>query len=303
MTQGEILAASHRQVGARDTARDGHNQALRAALTEMIAELSTDAKNRPEVVICSGMITSNVGLREVPHILAPATVADLHDGMVRDLFAEITSLPFYFIPGVKTMDEGVGIRSLDVMRGEEAQCVGLHAYLGISEPVVFVSCGSHHKVIEVDAHGTILGSMTAPMGEILSAVADHTLIGDSLARIDTVPVERQWIREGIQLGLEYGFGRAMFLVRSGQLIGGLSETQVTNIFLGAILSQDIRMLEKRDAKSVVLYGHEPMIVPLCDDITERWSVPCHIIDQATADTATVMGAVRIFEYDGSKTDD
>src|SRR5262245_29148105 len=78
----QIVARAQAGVGVRDTARDGSSSRLRTALRELINQVRDEARSRgcaqsPECVIAAGMITSPLGLAEVPHVEAPAGLTDL----------------------------------------------------------------------------------------------------------------------------------------------------------------------------------------------------------------------------------
>ena len=51
--------------------------------------------------VAYGMITSDMGLLEIPHVPAPASAADLRDAMRAQRFPEIAPFPIHFIPGVR----------------------------------------------------------------------------------------------------------------------------------------------------------------------------------------------------------
>ena len=68
------------------------------------------------------MLTSNVGLEEIPYLCAPVDERALCNAIECRFFSDITRIPFYMIPGVRNHVENIGIDTLeqmDVMRGEE----------------------------------------------------------------------------------------------------------------------------------------------------------------------------------------
>src|SRR5690606_2221046 len=118
----------------------------------------------------SGMITSNMGLFELPHLAAPAGPEDTARGMVQRSFPEVSAVPLTFVPGVKTLPMSDGLAGLatgDVLRCEEAEIVGLREALALDGAALFLHIGSHHKAIEVDAAGSIVSSRTSITGELL----------------------------------------------------------------------------------------------------------------------------------------
>ena len=92
------------EIGVRVTAVEGNNKRLAGAIREGIQTLL----NRNNLTIhqiasvyASGMITSNVGLTEVPHIEAPAGLEDFAAAVRAVLIPEVFELPIHFIPGLK----------------------------------------------------------------------------------------------------------------------------------------------------------------------------------------------------------
>jgi len=185
---GRIVDEVEERVGAKDVALAGNPAPIADALRRLVAELGSRHRASPEALVCSGMITSNVGLVEVPHVSAPVGLRELGRRLVRHDLPDVTPLPVYFVPGVKTVfgaygaargangttgdangttgdassavrasgaaRAGVGwddLAAFDVMRGEEVEVVGLLATQSLSLPVAFFHCGSHHKLIEVAA--------------------------------------------------------------------------------------------------------------------------------------------------------
>src|SRR5262245_32940152 len=159
LTAGDrVIARARAGVGVRDTARDGSSERLRGALRELIDRLRDDSRNQgfarsPECVVASGMITSPLGLAEVPHVPTHAGLKELAAATRQYSFPEITDLPILLIPGARSGprqcdEETVG--TTDVMRGEETLLIGLNA-LGLLKPrSTLLNLGSHWKVIKLD---------------------------------------------------------------------------------------------------------------------------------------------------------
>src|SRR5262245_2733310 len=154
----QVVARAQVGVGVRDTARDGSSARLRDALRELIIQVRDDARNRgfaqsPECVIAAGMITSPLGLAEVPHVMAPAGLNDLAVATRPHGFPEITGLPILLIPGVRCgprpCDQDTA-GDTDLMRGEETLVIGLNA-IGLLKPrSTLLNLGSHWKLIKLD---------------------------------------------------------------------------------------------------------------------------------------------------------
>ncbi|MER3554607.1 MAG: 2-keto-3-deoxy-galactonokinase [Meiothermus sp.] len=292
---GKVVSSQSQQAGARDTASDGHPGRVKTALKEMLAGVKGLG-----AVLCSGMITSNVGLKEVPHLLAPCSPEKIARGIVRQEFPEIAEAPFYFIPGIKTVPEGLSLENLegaDVMRGEEAETVGLRELLGLTGPVLLMHYGSHHKAIRVDGDGTILGSKTSITGELLQAVMSGTVLRSSVVGLEDIKPSQEYWRAGLEAAQQHGLGRASFLVRIGEQLAGLPKPEMTSYLLGALASLDLPMLER--GENIILYGsgHFP---PLMKAYLDERGIPATLVSPEVSENAAVIGALRLFErYQGA----
>ena len=116
------LCQAARQVGVRDTAITGNRTTLQRGVQDTIDAALQKAgfgMGQVDLVLASGMITSNVGLHEVPHLIAPAGLRDLAAGMVQASIPEVCPQPIWFVPGVRNPVDNLGlhnIESMDMMR-------------------------------------------------------------------------------------------------------------------------------------------------------------------------------------------
>ena len=89
------LCQAARQVGVRDTAITGNRTTLQRGVQDTIEAALQKAgfgMSQVDLVLASGMITSNVGLHEVPHLMAPAGLRDLAAGMVQATIPEVCAI-------------------------------------------------------------------------------------------------------------------------------------------------------------------------------------------------------------------
>ncbi|HVR69196.1 MAG TPA: 2-dehydro-3-deoxygalactonokinase, partial [Vicinamibacteria bacterium] len=152
----EVVARREAAVGARDTARDGHNgrwkAGLRVALDALLRERPAGVP-APRLVAAAGMITSPQGLLDLPHVTAPAGTRDIAAAVREASFPDVSDLPFVFIPGVHTVERpgaAKGVVTADVMRGEETLCVGLLERGLLARGDALLNLGSHWKLVRTD---------------------------------------------------------------------------------------------------------------------------------------------------------
>ena len=195
--EGSVVGRASRKVGVRDTAISGSNAVLkdgiRKTFDEALAGASLSAGDIG-MVLSSGMITSEIGLIDIPHLWAPAGLKELADNIVEvaDPGVVPLPLPIRFIRGIKNRynPDTAGMRDvgrLDFMRGEETQVAGLLAARRIALPVTVVILSSHTKFIPIDRERRILGSLTTLSGQIFEAVVQQTFIGKSIGEDPSDP--------------------------------------------------------------------------------------------------------------------
>src|SRR5262249_9480618 len=212
----ELLKRATRPVGVRNTARDKSADGIKSALKEVISELRANTARQPECVVAAGMITSPLGLAELPHIDAPAGRDEIASAAKWLEFPELTDLPFLLIPGVRC---SANRDSRDVMRGEETLCVGLTALRKTVFPCVLLNLGSHWKAIEIDGERRIHASTTSLAGELIQATLTQTVLASSLAGAWPEQVSHDWLEAGINECRRNGLTRTLFGVRLRELDG------------------------------------------------------------------------------------
>lgn len=247
------LCQAARQVGVRDTAITGNRTTLQRGVQDTIEAALQKAGlgiGQVDLVLASGMITSNVGLCEVPHLPAPAGLRDLAAGMVQAGIPEVSAKPIWFVPGVRNPVENLGlhnIESMDMMRGEEVETMGLVARLSITEPAVIVLPGSHSKFVHLDAEQRITGCVTTLAGELLHVITHNTILADSLDSDFAGEVDPEMLLAGARSAGSIGLGRACFMVRTLGQFTIYERNARANFLLGAVLGADLLTLKNSSA--------------------------------------------------------
>lgn len=248
----QILNFAAGDFGARDTARKGRDW-LREQLLRLVRGTGSS-----DFAVSAGMITSAQGLQEVLHVLAPASVADLANGMQK---VDVDGLPVWLIPGVRT-DEIPG-QIVDIMRGEETLCAGL---LDVLEPKSWVlTLGSHWKWIYIDAERRIARSVTSLAGELIHALQTNTILAASLPQERPGKFDDTWVSKGVAAGATGSFGETLFRTRLLDLSGLTTEVQRLSYVYGVVLSSEIHSAER------LLSSHPgPVLVSGTGVLAEVW---------------------------------
>lgn len=249
-------------VGVGDSARDGHNDRLKATLRELIERQQDKASElglRPKFVVGAGMITSALGLREIPHLYGPVGIEDLRNSVVTRGFPEVTSLPVRLVPGVKTGTPGVEaweVGETDVIRGEETLCVGLLANGALGPNSMLLNLGSHWKAIFLDNESKISRCVTNLSGELMLAVQRHTILASSVVAERPALLDEAWVKHGIDEERRSGLVRALFCVRLLELEARTSPHERLSFLAGCFISQTLSALSSKSLirKHAVICG-------------------------------------------------
>lgn len=247
--KGNITASGEMKVGTRDTSITGSKDKLRNGINQLYSQVLEECGlNREDMdfAIASGMITSEIGLAELPHLTAPVGMKDLTEGIVRFNDKEILSLgcPVYFVRGVKNRETteltAGSLRNTDFMRGEEVQCMGILEKEQINGPYNIVVLSSHTKNIYIDAENRIAASNTTISGQFYEALLNATFLGSSV-KSEEKEVKRYSKTEILDLAVECakaaGMGRTLLMTRFMQVLME-THSEERKLFLESVIAAD-----------------------------------------------------------------
>lgn len=279
MSGREICALRKLSVGAG--AQD--KEKYRTLISEAINELSEDGV---ECIIAAGMITSELGLYNLPHIEVPVGINELSSNMKCVSLPKIFSLPFYFVPGVKTVGT---LESSDMMRGEECEVFGLHNSFG---DALYVLPGSHSKLIKVE-DGKIKEFSTALTGEMIAALSGGTILRDAVDL--TVGYDREFLLKGYRYATEKGINEALFKVRILKNLFTETKERIYSFFLGAVLAGEVDTILRTDASRVVIAGKRELREATAELLSVVGDREVITADEATVERSTFLGMIKVYE--------
>lgn len=314
---GAVLGKARVKAGVRDTAITGSRETLKAGIREAFQTALSQANLEladVELALASGMITSEIGLIEIPHLWAPAGVSDLAAEMVRVHDTEVfpVDLPVHFVRGIKnrfdpetvTADE---VGTLDFMRGEEAQVAGLLRRPDLHPPFVVTILSSHTKFIPVDSTNRVTGSVTTLSGQIYEAIQAQTLIGKSIRPEPPETDEGDFwdekvVANGFRWVQETGISRTLLMTRFLDVLLHRPWYERRLFVESAIAAEDLHALRQvstlTDAatlKNLVIIGDAPRIRiyrSLLSQISADHSVHA-ISDPDEIDSLSIQGVLSI----------
>lgn len=267
-----MIASAKAEVGVRNTAIDGNNERLKKAVHDCIEDLLTQAgityEDVSRVMAC-GMITSNVGLVEVPHVFAPAGLEELAAQSKSILLEDVCPLPILFIPGVKNNIGEVTLENfeeMDIMRGEEVESIAILDSFPKGRPYLLVLPGSHTKFVAVNAEGKMTGCLTTITGELLASITNDTVIADAVGKQFVSPesYDKEMMLKGFEASDKVGMGRSCFSARILNMFVEKDKMKLANFILGVALASDIQSTKTSKALNmdpdvtVIVSGKSPL---------------------------------------------
>jgi len=313
----EIVATCKRAVGVRDAVLDSARSPLASAVRESLAEaIQAGGGIQPDLIVAAGMLSAEVGLLGVPHVLAPVDSEQLAQGAAVRILPEVSDLPIIFVTGVRTPAEpGLdGWAAADVMRGEECETIGAWQLLNRGSRAegseqealtaqttnsrnVFVWPGSHTKLVEVDGSGVILRSHSTLAGELTAALANHTLLAASLEQGLPEAPDPEAARVGARLVRNVGLGRAAYLVRVSALQNQFNAHERASFLVGALIADDVDHLARhsmfRTASQVWVGGRQPQRSLYTAELRGRLESPVEELEARIVDQASTIGALGV----------
>jgi 2-dehydro-3-deoxygalactonokinase len=262
------------------------------------------------------MITSEIGLIEIPHMTAPAGLGELAAGVmpVRDATVFPIDVQLLFIRGIRNAyppETSVrDIRRVDFMRGEETQVMGLLALPGLPDPpLTAVVLSSHTKYIPVTADRKIAGSVTTLSGQLFEAVCHGTSIGKSVEAPDTdlEGIDTDVVDAAVDAVAHAGFLRTLLMPRFMEVLLRIPAPSRRLFIDAAIGAEDLQAL--RDfpllgfaaGAPFVLVGHSARCRIFRDILSRHHGVTREIgelSDPEQVDRLAILGAVAIAQRAG-----
>ena len=117
-TTEKINIGAQKSIDGNEPLRNGVKSAISAILRK-----NGITENSVHRILASGMITSEFGLCNLDHITVPAGICELSNTTHEVVLEHISSIPFVFVRGVKTVSDDIAFA--DMMRGEETELMGI----------------------------------------------------------------------------------------------------------------------------------------------------------------------------------
>lgn len=269
---GVIKNSGEKKVGVRDTAITGSRDTLRNGIQELFRDTIAASGLKLEdidLAVASGMITSEIGLIELPHLTGPASLDQFIDSaeVVDDPSILSLGVPMLFIRGVKNKFPGgaENLRQVDFLRGEEVQCLGLIETLHPELPVNLTVLSSHTKICHIDANGCVSRCMTTLSGQIYEALMTATSVGKSAIPVEGEDAGGYSFEQLVDIAQDCvenaGLTRTLLMPRFMQVLLKTNADERKTFIDASIAASDIKAFREFEAqgygtKLYILFGHQ-----------------------------------------------
>lgn len=291
LKNGAVQAVEKLSIGAGNAGGKEKWSAAVSVAARSLLEKNGLLEKDIAAVIASGMVTSEYGLCPLAHLPAPAGIRELHAGMKKTQLAGL-DIPCFFIPGVK--QNAASAEDADMMRGEEAEVIGLLPFGGAN--CTYVLPGTHCKHVTVDGEGRISRFQTFMTGEMIAALSGATILRDAVD-LSVQGFDPEALLRGYDAAERNGLGSALFKTRIMKNLYAADARACYSFFLGALLMDEIRSLSRAEEKRVLIAGKPSLREPMVYLIEKRTELISVSADADAIENASVRGALRIFEYE------
>lgn len=244
-----------------------------------------------ECIIACGMITSELGLCHLEHVVLPCGIEELANSLHNTAIPEICEIPFVFVRGVKAV--GSSFEDTDIMRGEETELLGLGEC--VERDCLYVLPGSHSKLIYTDSFGRISYFSTELTGELMSAVSISTILSQNIDLSAEMEADKEYLKKGYLYAKENGVNAAFFKVRILNNLLGCTKNRLYGFFMGVALCDEIKNIIKSGAKKVIIAGKAQLKDPIYYLLKEFGGSEIIAVPDKITDNATALGMVKIYE--------
>ncbi|MCC5939558.1 MAG: 2-dehydro-3-deoxygalactonokinase [Lunatimonas sp.] len=272
-------------VGKGPSREDFFKETLAKGLNELQQASGEDLSGL--MIICSGMASSSIGLRELAFTPIPFNVSG------RDLNMDFIGVTDAFPNSLILLS---GLKSdCDVMRGEETQLIGIiQDYKSFGGDGVFIFPGTHSKHITV-IDGHVVDFTTYMTGEMFEVVGQHSILRNSISANSDLSVADHLaaFRKGVREGYSEPLLSTLFKVRTQELFNTYTPEQNYHYLSGILIGSELKNLAKDSGFPTYLCGTSGVFYPyqLAFETLELLAVT---ISKEMVEKSVVSGQYKIF---------
>ena len=202
-------------------------------LLSQVSEVMGPRSSGECVVVASGMVSSSMGLRELPYAAMPLGADG--KGLVTERINAGDGLTVLLVSGMRDGD--------NLMRGEETQAVGLADDIPLADKGILVLPGTHSKHV-VFEQGKFIRFTTCFTGELFELLSSQSILRHSIAATPWSESHRDTFLDGVHRAARDGLSASLFSVRARDLLGKSSKEENDQFLSGLIIGSEAASLAR-----------------------------------------------------------
>lgn len=238
-------------------------------------------------ILISGMASSSIGIRELPYAQLPFSSKG-ESIYLEKINTSILKNPIHLISGIKTKD--------DVIRGEEAQVLGLISDEDKGETTVFILPGTHSKHI-IFKNNSVVDFKTFMTGEVFNVITENTILKNSVCSGSFDSKEQTAFKKGvIKSSKNQSILNTLFNIRTSDLFKERTTTANFYYLSGLLIGEELKTLKTINCN----------LIKLCagSNIFELYNVAIKIlglglktviISKETVDHSVIKGHLKLLK--------
>lgn len=251
-------------------------------LLTTLQEITTKAHSAP--IIASGMVSSSIGLKELPYSTFPLNT--LTNSIHYESINTSSGNDLIVISGAR--DE-VGF-----MRGEEVQAIGLSDIVGTCDLATLILCGTHSKHL-LYQQGAFQSMKNFMSGELFEVLVNHSLLMHSVVKEQFTIAYKTAFLNGVDKGMKEKLNAILLDVRYADLIKNTKGEENYYYLSGMLIGNELAYLCD-ESFPIYLGATGPLYdlygIALKHIITEE---RIKLIDQEEFRKATIKGHFKILK--------
>ena len=194
-------------------------------------------------ILCSGMASSSIGIKELDYAEAPFSINGSSVIIEKLQIDRNNNNDFWLISGLKN--------GSNLMRGEEVEIIGLSKILsGLPNNYLIILPGTHSKHVQISSN-TIVDFDTFMTGELFELLSTKSTLMHSIEE----PKEIDWnsYKKGVKLAGNESLLKNLFSVRVNDVLNKLTNNQNYSYLSGLIIGSELKTLKGQNQK-ILLFG-------------------------------------------------
>jgi 2-dehydro-3-deoxygalactonokinase len=194
-------------------------------------KIGQDLKEIP--IICSGMISSTIGMKSLPYSQLPFSL-DGKNALVEKInWATERRQDLWLISGVQSEN--------DVMRGEETQLAGIaHLMPNFPESCTVILPGTHSKHLYIKDK-TLQDFHTFMTGEVFEVLTKHSILSASLSFPTSHEINWEYFERGLTMS-DQPVLSSIFTVRTNAILHQINHEANYYYLSGLLIGQELQYL-------------------------------------------------------------